>query len=99
MVTAIILIKVERMLIKSVIEEVLKIDGITEVHSIAGEFDLAAIARVPDNQQLSTILADKMCHQIKEITHTKTLISLSSYCKCSCKDVKKGAPKKAAKKK
>ncbi len=59
--------------------EVLKIDGIMEVHSVAGEYDLAAIARVDDNQQLSMILADKMCHQIKGITHTKTLISLGSY--------------------
>jgi len=79
MVTAIILVNVERELIKDIVEEVLKIDGIMEVHSVAGEYDLAAIARVENNQRLSTILADKMCHQIKGITHTKTLISLGSY--------------------
>ena len=58
MVTAIILVNVERDLIMDVVDEVLKIDGIKEVHSIAGEYDLAAIARVDDNQQLSMILAD-----------------------------------------
>ena len=79
MVTAIILVNVERELIKDIVEEILKIDGIMEVHSVAGEYDLAAIARVENNQCLSTILADKMCHQIKGITHTKTLISLGSY--------------------
>lgn len=79
MVTAIILVNVERNLIMEVIDEVLKVDGIMEVHSVAGEYDLAAIARVKDNQQLAMILADKMCHQIKGITHTKTLISLGSY--------------------
>ena len=79
MVTAIILVNVERELIKDIAEEILKIDGIMEVHSVAGEYDLAAIARVENNQHLSTILADKMCHQIKGITHTKTLISLGSY--------------------
>lgn len=79
MVTAIILVNVERELIKDVIEEILKIDGIMEVHSVAGEYDLAAIARVESNQRLSMILADKMCHQIKGIAHTKTLISLGSY--------------------
>ena len=79
MVTAIILVSVERDLILDVIDEILKVDGIMEVHSVAGEYDLAAIARVEDNQQLSMILADKMCHQIKGITLTKTLISLGSY--------------------
>lgn len=37
MITAIILMNVERELIKDVIEEILKIDGIMEVHSVAGE--------------------------------------------------------------
>ena len=75
MVTAIILVKVKRDLIMEVIEELLKIEGIMEVHSIAGEYDLAVIARVGDNQELSLILADKM----KGITHTKTLISLGAH--------------------
>ena len=57
----------------------LKTEGIMEVHSIAGEYDLAVIARVGDNQELSLILADKMCHQMKGITHTKTLISLGAH--------------------
>ena len=78
MVTAIILVKVKRDLIMEVIEELLEIEGIMEVHSIAGEYDLAVIARVGDNQELSLILADKMCHQMKGITHTKTLISLGA---------------------
>ena len=100
MVTAIILVNVERDLIMDVVDEVLKIEGIKEVHSIAGEYDLAAIARVDDNQQLSMILADKMCHQIKGINLTKTLISLGSYYNYDTKAAfsKKAAPvKKAAK--
>ena len=79
MVTAIILLNVEREQILEVMDEILQVDGIMEVHSIAGEYDIAAIARVDDNEQLSLILADKMCHQIKGITHTKTLVSLGSY--------------------
>ena len=105
MVTAIIQINVERDLIFDVIDKILKVDGIMEVHSVAGEYDLAAIARVEDNQQLSMILSDKMCHQIKGITLTKTLISLGSYynfdaktafCKKTAKAVK-AAPKAAKK--
>ena len=95
MVTAIILISVERDHILSVIDKILKVDGIMEVHSVAGEYDLAAIARVEDNQQLSMILADKMCHQIKGITLTKTLISLGSYYNFDAQAAFKKAPKAA----
>ncbi len=79
MITAIILVNVERPMLKKVVGEILKIEGIAEVHAVAGEYDLAAIAKVKDNTQLSTIIADKMCHQIEGITHTKTLIALSSH--------------------
>lgn len=85
MITALILINVERSMINNVMNEILAIDGIVEVHSVVGEFDLAAIARVKSNQQLSMIIADKMCSQIKGITHTKTLVSLGSEFKYDAK--------------
>ena len=50
MVTAVILVNVERHKLNDVIRELMRIDGITEVHSVAGEYDLLAIARVRDNQ-------------------------------------------------
>ena len=78
MITAMILVNVERSMINQVMKEILAVEGITEVHSVVGEYDLAAIARVKTNQQLSMIIADKMCSQIKGITHTKTLVSLDS---------------------
>lgn len=78
MVTAIILLNVERQLLTDVIKQILNVKGIVEVHAVVGEYDLAAVARVKDNQQLSGIIADKMCNQIKGITRSKTLISLDS---------------------
>lgn len=76
MVTAIILVNVERPKLKSVIENVLKVKGVTEVYPVAGEYDLAAIARVKDNKEVSHIVADELPHNIDGITHTKTLIAL-----------------------
>lgn len=81
MVTAIVLINVHRPELNEVVENVLKIEGVTEVYTVAGEYDLAAIIRVKDNIRLSEIVADKMPHQIKGITHTKTLIALKSHSK------------------
>ena len=79
MVTAIVLINVERRKLKEVIDEVLKTDGVTEVYAVAGEFDLVAIVRVADNASLSKIVVDKMPHHIPGITHAKTLFALEAY--------------------
>lgn len=76
MVTAIVLINVQRPKLKDVTENVLNIKGVTEVYTVAGEYDLAAVVRVSDSKQLSDIIVDKMPHQIDGITHTKTLIAL-----------------------
>ncbi len=76
MVTAIVLINASRSKFKSVISELNNIDGVTEVYSIAGEYDIAAIVRVEDNAKLSSIVTDQMPHHIDGITHAKTLFAL-----------------------
>ena len=78
MVTAIVLLNVERTKLKTVIEEILATDGVTEVYTVAGEYDLVAIVRVADNAALSRIVCDVMPHQISGITHTKTLFALEA---------------------
>ena len=50
MITAIILVNVERQRLAAVTKEILAVDGIVEVHAVVGEYDLAAIARVKDQQ-------------------------------------------------
>jgi DNA-binding Lrp family transcriptional regulator len=78
MVTGIVLVNVERPRLKDVIRDILAINGVTEVYTVAGEYDLAVMVRVRDNRELSTIIADTMPHQIAGITHTKTLIALTA---------------------
>ena len=43
MVTGIILVNVERAKIADVIEGIIKIDGVSEVYTVAGEYDIAVI--------------------------------------------------------
>jgi DNA-binding Lrp family transcriptional regulator len=78
MVTAIVLVNVERIRLKTVVDDILAIDGVTEVYMVAGEYDLVAIVRVADNASLSRIVCDVMPHQISGITHTKTLFALEA---------------------
>ena len=81
MVTGIVLINVERAMISNVIDGLMKIDGVSEVYTVAGEYDLVAMIRVSNNAQLAEIIATKMTSEIKGIIHTKTLISLDANAK------------------
>ena len=87
MVTGIILVNVERAKIADVIEGIIKNDAVSEVYTVAGEYDIAVIVRVRTNAELSDIIACKMTHDIDGIVHTKTLISLSSLAKVDLEKV------------
>jgi DNA-binding Lrp family transcriptional regulator len=58
MVTALILINTRRGQINEVAEALVAVEGISEVHSVAGRFDLVAIARVRQNEDLARIVSD-----------------------------------------
>lgn len=81
MITGIVLINVERAMIGDVIAGLRKIDGVSEIYSVAGEYDLVAIIRVRDNAELADIIATKMTRDIDGIIHTKTLVTLTAYSK------------------
>ena len=75
MTTAIVLINVQRPKLKSVAEKLAQVEGVTEVYTVAGEFDLVAMLKVNDVTQMSKILTEKM-NLIEGITHTRTLLAL-----------------------
>ena len=87
MITGIVLINVERAMIGDVIAGLQKIDGVSEVYSVAGEYDLVAIIRVRDNAELADIIATKMTRDLDGIIHTKTLVTLTAYSKIDLEKV------------
>lgn len=78
MVTAIILINAERHRIAAASQEILSIPGITEIYSVAGEYDLVAMARVKRNDELAKLVTEDLI-QIAGITRTNTLIAFKQY--------------------
>ena len=74
MVSAIILINAERDKINSAAEELANLEGISEVFSVAGRYDLVAILRVPDNDALAELITSNMT-SVEGITNTETLIA------------------------
>jgi DNA-binding Lrp family transcriptional regulator len=80
MVTAFILINVERPRLKSIADDLLAIDGIAEVYSVAGPFDMVAIVRVKQHEQLSDLVTEKI-GGLEGITDTETLIAFRAFSK------------------
>ena len=78
MVTSIILMNVERLKIGEVAEQLKEIDGISEVYSVSGNYDLIAIVRVKTNDDLANLVTNRM-HGIDAILKTETMLAFKAY--------------------
>ncbi len=78
MVTAIIIMKVARERINDTAQELSDIEGISEVFSVSGRYDLIAIARVKDNDELSELVTVKM-RKVEGITESETMLAFRAY--------------------
>lgn len=73
MTTAIILINTDRGRVNDVAEALVNMEGISEVHSVAGRYDLVAIARTPDNEALADLVTSDI-RPLQGIERSETLI-------------------------
>ena len=80
MITSFILIQTERTKITDGAETLADVDGISEVYSVSGNYDLVAIARVKDNDELATLVTSKIV-DIEAITKTETMLAFRVYSK------------------
>jgi DNA-binding Lrp family transcriptional regulator len=78
MITAFVMMNAERDRIAAIPEELLKMTGVAEVYSIAGDFDLVAIVRVKEAEDLARVVTERFA-KVKGITRTITLIAFKSY--------------------
>lgn len=78
MVSAIVLMKIERNRINEVAEKLIDIQGVSEVFSVAGRYDLVAMIRVANNPALADVVTKQML-LVDGILDTETLISFKVY--------------------
>lgn len=78
MLTAVVLIKARRDKINEVAQKVADINGISEVYSVSGRYDLIAIVRVSVNEQLAAVVTQQML-RVEGIADTETLIAFRHY--------------------
>lgn len=80
MVTAFTMLNVRRDVINQTAEALLEIDGITEVYSVAGEWDLIAVLRVRDNEQLADVVTNHLL-KLDAITRSQTHLAFRVFSK------------------
>ncbi len=73
MITAFVLLDLSAGKISPVADKLASLDGISEVHSVAGKHDLVAVIRVKDNEALARIVTDQI-RGVKGIERSETLI-------------------------
>jgi DNA-binding Lrp family transcriptional regulator len=78
MVNAIVLLKVKSAMINKVAEELATLDGVSEVYSVAGQYDLVAIVRAKDDEQIATLVTDRLL-QADGLKTSETLIAFRTY--------------------
>lgn len=78
MVTAIVLLKVERLHINRVAEELAALEGISEVYSVGGEIDVVAMIRVRTNEELAELVTNHLL-RVEGIVQSQTLLAFRAY--------------------
>ncbi len=78
MVTAIILLNTRRTQINDVAEQLAEMDGVSEVYSVSGKYDLIVIARVGSNDELADLVTRKML-RIDAIINSETMLAFKAF--------------------
>jgi DNA-binding Lrp family transcriptional regulator len=80
MITAFVMLNVEPGRVPSLAEDLLTIKGVTEVYSVTGPFDLIAVVRVREHEELSDLVTGKI-GSLGGIESTETLIAFRAFTK------------------
>ena len=78
MVTALVMLNVERKYIQNVSQSLVDMKQVTEVYSVAGRYDLVAIVRVSNNAEIADTITGKFS-TLEGITATETLIAFNTF--------------------
>jgi DNA-binding Lrp family transcriptional regulator len=75
---AVVLVQCEIDEIPEAAQAIAEIDGVSEVYSVAGEFDLVAIARVAAHDDLARVIPGGIA-KVEGVARTETLIAFQVF--------------------
>lgn len=80
MITTIVLVRAEPRLIPQCARHLAGLDGVTDVYSVSGEWDLIVILKVPQYEDIAAIVTEKF-PDVPGIVRTTTLTAFRAYSK------------------
>jgi DNA-binding Lrp family transcriptional regulator len=80
MVSTVVLLNVNPPQVNAVAQAIADIDGVSEVFSVAGRFDLVAIVRVHNNDKMAEVVTERML-EVPGIIRSETLIAFRVFSK------------------
>ena len=80
MITTIVLIKSEPRQVPQCAKALAGIEGVTEVYSVSGEWDLVAIVRVAEYAQIAEVITERF-PDVPGLVRTQTLTAFRAYSK------------------
>jgi DNA-binding Lrp family transcriptional regulator len=80
MVTAFVLVNAKRDKVAETADALAALDGVAEVYSVAGKYDLIAVIRVKANDQLAELITGRML-KLAGIERTQTIIAFRAFSK------------------
>lgn len=80
MITTIVLIRCDPKRITESAMALAGIDGVSEVYSVSGDWDLVAIVRVPEYERIAKVVTEEFT-RIPGIERTQTLTAFRAYSK------------------
>ena len=78
MLTALVLLNLDRNQIKDASQKLVDMQEVSEVYSVAERYDLVAIIRVKINEQIADTITGKFS-ELEGITATETLIAFNTF--------------------
>jgi DNA-binding Lrp family transcriptional regulator len=78
MVTALVLLEVDRTNVNDVAEACAQMHEVSEVYSITGRYDIAVLIRTKDNETMADVVTHKML-SIDGIVKSETMVALRMY--------------------
>jgi DNA-binding Lrp family transcriptional regulator len=78
MVNAIVLMKVTRGKVNDLAEQLAAMEGVAEVYSVGGRYDLVGIIRVRSNEELADLVTKEMA-KLEGIEYTETMTAFRAY--------------------
>ncbi len=78
MITTIVLIKADPSRIPQCAAQLAGIDGVQEVYSVSGEWDLVAIVKVPEYEQIARVVTEQF-PGVQGLQRTQTLTAFRQY--------------------